>query len=93
VIYNPALLYLCRPIVLHSSDAQQEDTKLVLSNSNPGNGVEIGSLTHFWPVAPRHQEFYENNITNTYCTREITPVLKSLSELHPSLFLVDREDE
>ena len=80
-----------RSIVLYHDDEQRQIIASAIEDVQPLYDDEIvtdvESLEVFYPAEEYHQDYFEKNPDNTYCTVNINPKLSKLREKHAELMV------
>ncbi|WP_066221749.1 peptide-methionine (S)-S-oxide reductase MsrA [Formosa haliotis] len=75
-----------RSVVYYTNETQKEITEAVISKIQPYFDdkivTEVSPLGVFFEAEDYHQDYYENNKTQGYCTAVISPKLAKLRHMH-----------
>lgn len=73
-----------RSIVLYTTDDQKKiiEKKMIQTQKEFANPIvtEVKKLEQFYPAEKHHQNYYEQNVEQTYCQVMISPKLKKIRE-------------
>jgi peptide-methionine (S)-S-oxide reductase len=79
-----------RSVIFTTSDQQEKQarTSLIQAQKHFSSKIvtEIQPLEKFYTAEQYHQQYYERNKDQPYCSIVISPKLKKVFELHPELF-------
>ena len=77
-----------RSVVFYHNDKQKEIAEVVIKDLSPyfDNPIvtEVSALGDFHEAEDYHQDYYNNNQTQGYCSAVITPKLARLRKMHAS---------
>ena len=80
-----------RSIVLYHDDEQRQTIEAVIGDVQPLYDdeivTEVEPLDTFYPAEEYHQDYFEKNPDDTYCTVNINPKLSKLREKHAELMV------
>ncbi len=80
-----------RSIVLYHDDEQRQTIEAVIGDVQPLYDdeivTEVEPLDTFYPAEEYHQDYFEKNPDDTYCTVNINPKLSKLREKHAGLMV------
>ena len=80
-----------RSIVLYHDDEQRQTIEAVIGDVQPLYDdeivTEVEPLDTFYPAEESHQDYFEKNPDDTYCTVNINPKLSKLREKHAGLMV------
>ena len=75
-----------RSVIYYHNDTQKEMAETVIENLSKyfDNSIvtEISPLKIFYEAEDYHQDYYENNKSQGYCSFVITPKLTKLRQMH-----------